>query len=62
MAKLNYAEAFNDEFPLFLRERRSATLANMMNDAIEVEINMMSYKRGKYKFETRRVKDEPQSS
>ena len=33
-----------------------------MNDEIEVEINMMSSKRGKYKYETRKVKDEPQSS
>ena len=62
MAKLHYAEAFDDEFALFLRERRFSTLADMMNDAIEVENNMMSSKRGKYKCETRRVKDEPQSS
>ena len=45
VAKLHYAEAFDDEFALFLRERRSATLADMMNDAIEVKINMMSSKR-----------------
>ena len=62
MTKLHYAEAFDDEFALFLREGRYSTLADMMNDAIEVEINMMSSKRGKYKSETRRVKDEPQSS
>ena len=34
----------------------------MMNDAIEVDINMMSSKRGKYKSETRKIKNEPQSS
>ena len=62
MAKLHYAEAFDDEFALFLRERRSATLEYMINDTIEVEINMMSSKRRKYKSETRKVKDEPQSS
>ena len=33
-----------------------------MSDAIGVEINMMSSKRGKYKSETRKVKEEPQSS
>ena len=33
-----------------------------MNDAIEVDINMMSSKRGKYKSETRKIKDEPQYS
>ena len=62
MAKLHYAEAFDDEFALFMRERRFATLADMMNDAIEVELNMMSSKRGKYKSKTRKVKDEAQSS
>jgi hypothetical protein len=62
MAKLHYAEAFDDEFALFLRERRSATLVDMMSDAIEVEINMMSSKRGRYKVEARKVKEEPQTS
>ena len=62
MAKLHYAEAFDDEFALFLRERRSTTLTDMMSDAIEVEINMMSSKRGKYKYETRKIKEEPQYS
>ena len=33
-----------------------------MNDAIEVEINIVSSKRGKYRSETRKIKDEPQSS
>ena len=62
MVELHYVEAFDDEFTLFLRERRSATLVDMMSDAIEVEINMMSSKRGKYKSEARNVKEEPQSS
>ena len=62
MEKLHYAEAFDDEFALFLRERRYFTFADIMNDAIEVEINMMYSKRGKYISETRKVKDEPQSS
>ena len=61
MAKLHYTKAFDDEFSLFLRERRSATLADMMSDAIEVEINMMSSKRGRYKVETRKVKEGPQA-
>lgn len=62
MAKLHYAEAFDDDFALFLRESRSATLTDMMSDAIEVEINMMSSRRGRYKVETRKVKEEPQAS
>ena len=47
MEKLHYAKAFDYEFALFIREIRSTTLADMMNDAIEVEINMMSSKIGK---------------
>ena len=65
MAKLHFAEAFDDEFALFLRERRYASLADMMSDAIEVEINMMSSKRGRYKVEareSRKPKEEPQAS
>jgi hypothetical protein len=62
LEKLHYAEDFNDEFALFLRERRFATLPDMMNDSIEVEINMMSSKRRKNKSEARKIKDEPQYS
>ena len=65
MAKLHFAEAFDDEFSLFLRERRSPTLAQMMSDAIEVERNIMNSKRGRYKIDTReqrKPKQEPQSS
>ena len=47
MEKLHYAESFDDEFALFLRERRYATSIDMMSYEIEVEINMMSSKRGK---------------
>ena len=61
MANFHYAKAFDDGFSLFFREIRSTTLADMMYDAIEVEINMMSSKRGKYKSDTRKVKDEPRS-
>ena len=65
MAKLHFTEAFDDEFALFLRERRSPTLAQMMSDAIEIEINMMSSERGRYKVdarEKRKTKEEPQAS
>ena len=47
MAKLHYVEGFDDDFSLLLRERRSANLANMMNDVIEVEVNLMASKKGK---------------
>lgn len=65
MAKLHFAEAFDDEFSLFLRERRSQTLAQIMSDDVEVEINMMSSKRGRYKVDPReqqKPKEEPQAS
>ena len=62
MDKLNYAKAFDDDFSLLLRERRSATLADMMNDSIEVEVNILASKKGKYRFETKKVKEEAQPS
>lgn len=65
MAKCHFAEAFDDEFALFLRERRPPTLAHMMSNSIEVEINMMSPKRGGYKVDTRKTrkpKEEPHAS
>lgn len=62
MAKLHYAEGFDDDFSLLLRERRSTTLENMMNDDIEVDVNLMFSKKGKYRFETKKVKEEAQPS
>ena len=62
MAKLHYAEGFDDDFTLLPRERRSATLADMMNDAIEVEVNLMASKKGKYIFDAKIVKEEAQPS
>ena len=45
MEKLHYVEGFDDYFALLLRERRSTSLAEMMDDAIEVEVNLMASKR-----------------
>ena len=36
-AKLTYANAFNSDFYLLLRERRCATLTDMRDVALEVE-------------------------
>jgi hypothetical protein len=49
---------------LFLRERRYATLADMMNDAIEVEANLMASGKIKIKVEAekKKVKEENQPS
>jgi hypothetical protein len=42
VAQLRYADSFNNNFTLMLRERRSKNLDPMMSDAIEVEVNMMA--------------------
>ena len=39
-SKLHYADAFSSEFTLLLRERRSISLEDMMDDATEVEVNL----------------------
>ena len=41
-AKLHYVEAFDNDFALLLRERKSASLPVMFTDALEVESNMMA--------------------
>jgi hypothetical protein len=40
--ELHYADSFDSDFTLLLRERRSTTLYDLMNDAIEVEVNLMA--------------------
>ena len=63
-AQLHYANAFDSDFSLALRERRSASLADMMNEEIEVEINLMDSGKIKQKTnsERKKIKDEAQSS
>ena len=41
-AQIRYDDSFESDFSLLLRERRSATLDDMMIDAIEVEVNLMA--------------------
>ena len=43
-AQLQYAEYFYNECTLWLSERRSASLTNIMKDSIEVEINLTAAK------------------
>ena len=63
VAKLHYANAFSSEFTLLLRERRFVSLTDMMDDAIEVEVNLIASNKTKQKNKTRRVKEEePQTS
>ena len=41
VAKLHYADAFDNDFALLLRERNSNTLLTMFTDTLEVEANMI---------------------
>ena len=41
-SKLHYANTFDNDFVLILRERKSNTLPAMFIDALEVEANMMA--------------------
>ena len=60
--KLHYANSFVSEFTLLLRERRSTSLENMMEDVIEVEVNLLASNKTKQKGESRRVKEYAQAS
>ena len=60
--KLHYGDAFDSEFTLLLREKRSTSLENMMDDSIEVEVNLLASNKIKQKLESRRVKEEAQTS
>ena len=63
VAKLHYVDAFSSEFTLSLREIRYVSLTNIMDDALEVEVNLSASNKTKQKNETRRVKEEePQAS
>jgi hypothetical protein len=55
-AKETYAGAFDLDFALLLRERRSIDLPKMQDDAVEIESNMMAS--GKLKAKTENIKIE----
>ena len=62
-AKMHYVDAFSSEFTLLLRERRSGSLEDMMDDATKVEVNLSTSNKNKQRHETKRVKnEEPQAS
>ena len=46
-AQLYYVEAFDSEFTLWLSERRSTSLADMMEDNIEAEVNLNAARKKK---------------
>ena len=51
VAKVTFAGAFDSDFTLLLRERRSTTLAGMKDDTIEIESNMMESRKLKTKVD-----------
>jgi hypothetical protein len=51
--KVTFAGAFDPDFALLLRERRSVDLTKMQDDALEIESNMMASGKLKTKIETR---------
>jgi len=60
--KLTYANAFDSDFFLLLRERRCATLAKMKDAALDVESNIMAAEKLEIHADRRRQRGEASSS
>ena len=58
-AKITYASAFDSEFCLHLRERRSASLSLMQDAVIEVESNIVASQKLKGKIERKKQPSDP---
>ena len=58
--KLHYTDAFESDFALLLRERKSTSIPDMFKYALEVEANMMACGRMKHKIEAdkRKISEE----
>jgi hypothetical protein len=54
VAQLRYADSFENDFSLLLRERRSANLDAIMSNVVKVEVNMMASRKNKTKVQPRR--------
>ena len=61
-AKITFSAAFDLDFCLILRERRSATLYLMQDVSLEVESNIMASQKLKGKVERKKSAVEPSSS
>ena len=59
---MHFADAFDANFALFLREIKFVSLNDMMNNAIEFEVNLMASRQIKHKTKLRKVKEDPQAS
>ena len=61
-AKITYSDAFDSEFYLLLRERRSPTLSLMKDVALEVESNILASQKLEGNSDRRRPRNEASSS
>jgi hypothetical protein len=61
-AKITYASAFDPEFFLLLRERRSTSLVHMQDAALEVESNIVASDKIRGKFDRDRRKRRTEAS
>jgi hypothetical protein len=61
-AKITYANAFDAEFSLLLRERRSTTLISMQEATIEIDSNILASDRLKTISEKDKKKQREESS
>jgi len=62
LAKISYANAFDADFYLLLRERRSPSLYSMQDAALEVESNISAAETLRGKSDRRRVKEDTPDS
>ena len=62
VAKLHNVDAFESDFALLLRERKSASLPAMFKDSLEVEENLMASGKMKNRVEEDRRRQEHQPS
>ena len=54
LARITYANAFDSDFYLLLRERRSASLSLMQDAALEVESNILASQKVKGKIDRKK--------
>jgi len=62
LAKISYANSFDVDLCLLLRERRPPSLASMQYVALEVESNICAAKTLRGKYDRRRFKEDSQAS
>ena len=58
-ARITYANAFDSDFCLLLRERRSSSLSLMQDVALEVESNILGYQKVKGKIDRKKQPTDP---